>query len=129
MTPQRKKYFAQCSDKEKILRHRISGYLFEIQREKYLLNTEGGLVDMDRYKSKLRIKRYKYHLNAYRHELSRFKGMDKVVVPRELEIHLKIVEMGMVNVATGICKCGEKLESLGHVYCPVCGRRILWRRV
>ena len=121
MTPQREAYLAKCSDKEKILRHRISGYLFEIQREKYILNTEGGLVDMDRYKSKLRIKRYKYHLNAYRHELSKVKGMDKAVAPRKAYI-------GAWGDKGGLCKCGKHITDV-YNYCPWCGKRLLWEKV
>ena len=88
---------------------------------------------MDRYKSKLRIKRYKYHLNAYRHELSRVKGMNKVVVPR---VMFSVDEIkgqrrtGKKNYYA-MCKCGNDnlYSGNGERYCPWCGKLLLWEKV
>lgn len=136
MTPEREKYLAKCGKREKFLRAKIKDEKKTIRANKYAIQTLPRIPNLDLKQASKWVCNYKRNiaeallmLSYYRHELNRFKCMDRVVVPREVEIHLKIVGMGMVNVATGICKCGEKLESLGHVHCPVCGRRILWEKV
>jgi hypothetical protein len=70
------------------------------------------------------IRHNKIQLNAYRHELQRLKGMDRVVVPR---VSYTSERSGQFLVRHEHCCCGNKL--FGEVYCPECGRRILWEKV
>ena len=127
MTPKRKTYMASCSKREAWIRTKMFQAKSEIALCKAILNYRHKVDDISKWKTRLDM--WKIEFTAYQHELHRLKGIDRVVVPREVQINMEIVGIAMINVATGICKCGERLESLGHVYCPVCGRKILWEKV
>ena len=63
----------------------------------------------------------KVRLAAYRHELNRLKGMDRVVVPSDAYTR--------EYLGNGVCVCGYELHKKRHNYCPRCGRRVLWEKV
>lgn len=120
MTPHREEYLAKCSERETLLRMMIQQYKDSILSHKYALNKDETFTEEDR-RYRLRMLRYaKYHLAAYRHELARLKGMDRVVVPSDAYTRKYL--------GTGTCVCEFELDKKHHSYCPNCGRRVLWRR-
>ena len=117
MTPKRKAYFAKCSDKEKWLRCKISAANSNLAYYKDLLTISVALdQNWGIIVNKQKVKDYKREIVAYRHELHRLKGMDRVVVPKRAE--------GYIGVF--VCSCGSDVIAN---YCPNCGRRILWEKV
>lgn len=116
MTPERKKYLAKCSEKEKMLRRRIEVRKDFIVSNKFKLNNNKRLEKCERDWYLMQIKDHKFNLTLYRHELHRLKGMDSVVVPKRAE--------GYIGVF--VCSCGSDVIAN---YCPNCGRRILWEKV
>lgn len=123
MTPQREIYLKQCSIAEQFLRGSIAITKREIKQAKDALNNNQIIKPTwDRTFWKGEIKAHNILLSMYRHELNRLKGMDRVVVPRISyignDIYLQKVER---------CSCGERL--MGEIYCPNCGRRLLWESV
>ena len=111
MTPKREKYLAKCSKREKWFRMQIEDLKKDIKGVKRALTL--GYVD-DWNITWLR--KCKFFLTIYRHELARLKGMDRVVVPKR----------------GCFCKCGRDLygaKMLGSKYCDECGRKLLWEKV
>ena len=117
MTPERKKYLAKCSSKEKWIRANITYYKQQLTSLKRAKPTISG---MSRH-LRGHIRHTKYNLNAYRHELDRLKGMDGVVVPKRAYI-------GYYGDKGGLCKCGKHITDKEN-FCFRCGRRILWEKV
>lgn len=118
MTPEREAYLAKCRERETMLRRIIRHYKNSILSHKYALNKDETFTEKDR-RYRLTMLRYaKYHLTAYRHELARLKGMDRVVVPRGMGYYRQ----------KGWCVCDIDLERSKHTYCPNCGRLILWEK-
>lgn len=121
MTPKREAYLAKCSKREKRLRFKIQEFKNDICNEKYRLTQGGHLVEPDNTRCRTRIRQYKHHLSAYRHELNRLKGMDRVVVPRFRGYNCD-------GIIVGYCTCGNDVNFY-EAYCSDCGRRILWERM
>lgn len=114
MTPSREKYLAKCGEKEKWLREMIEHWQGIIQGNKWALNNDKTILnDKDKSYFLSHIRKYKYIVSAYRHELARLKGMDRVVVPRKAYI-------GAWGDKGGLCKCGKHITDV-HNYCPWCG--------
>ena len=113
MTPKRKKYLANCSEREKGLRCNINQAKINLAVLKLAATTQGMLPIL-----KNAIKSTKCMLVVYRHELHRLKGMDRVVVP-------KVVSYKEFE---GVCKCGNDVTDFDF-YCSECGRKILWEKV
>ena len=122
MTPEREKYIRSCNLKERIIRHLIRNSKEELKKNKAVCNSYNlKLIGRKPFGYKLhivRIKESKLMLNAYRHELARVKGMDRVVVPKP--VGYKELEW--------YCKCGEEVIDF-DTYCSYCGRRLLWEKV
>lgn len=120
MTPEREKYIRSCNLKERIIRHLIRNSKEELKKNKAVCNSYNlKLIGRKPFGYRLhivRIKESKLMLNAYRHELARLKGMDRVVVPKKLEGY------------TGVAECSCGCWVLAN-YCPECGRRLLWEKV
>jgi hypothetical protein len=132
MTPERKAYFAKCSKREKELREITRKHIVALKFHKSVLTLDFCLTATEKKYRKEAIRVIKYYLNAYRHEIQRLKGMDRVVVPsrrylREVEdgilVEYEIQTCPNCNVLVG----GDLCETLN--YCPNCGRRILWEKV
>lgn len=132
MNRKRMVYLAKCSKREKFLRSEINACKRSIKFAKQfwresLAEVLMGIATPDEREALIRnrIRDLKWQLSAYRHELARLKGMDKVVVP----IPIKAGRETFPDQSY-ICKC---LKYLGWVkdinYCPKCGRRILWEKV
>ena len=128
MTPERKAYLMKCSGKEDFIRAKISYYKQQLKSLKMTKLTIGCMLRHLRGQ----IKRTKWHLNAYRHELARLKGMDKVAMPFH-SYHRGFEDGHLVEYEIWTCpKCdvlvgGDCLET--YNFCPDCGRRILWEKV
>ncbi|MBR6678754.1 MAG: hypothetical protein IKL58_00325 [Phascolarctobacterium sp.] len=116
MTPERKAYLDRCSDKERRLHRMIKSAKRELSYSKEDMKLIPGLPFL-----KWRVKYAKVVLSAYRHELARLKGMDRVCVPKVTDAHI----LGGLRLW---CACGKQL-SRSNKYCPACGRKILWEKV
>ena len=127
MTPERKAYLAKCSKREEWIREMIYHAEKDIVLCKAMLNPEYQIPDLNSWKS--RLKRCKFELMAYRRELNRIKGMERVVVPRQVMIFASSNENFNVGDMLGRCKCGQNLDSVLTKFCPNCRRRILWEKV
>lgn len=118
MTPERKAYLAKCSKRKKYLRVFIKESKIEIRKLKSDLM---GAHIYSRNVDLLLIRHNKIKLNAYRHELARLKGMDRVVEPSNAYIDA-------YGYKGGLCQCGKHIID-AYDYCPWCGRRLLWEKV
>lgn len=116
MTPQRQAYLAKCGKREKVLRDLIIKAKALIRACKKSLNADGEPCFF-----KDLIREAKFELNAYRHEIARLKGMDRVVRAKEFQ------EVGSQGLSR-CSKCGEDL-SINERFCSACGRKILWEKV
>ena len=120
MTPERKAYLAKCNAKECRLRDLIQSGKSAVKRLKGYLRTS---TDYPKTIQFIVLRSLKTELSAYRHELARLKGMDRVVVIGDDE--------PFVNTLTGAehwtCKCGTGIYVTDN-YCSNCGKRVLWRR-
>ena len=118
MTPERAKYLAKCSERERYIRMKLSTARLYLKWHKKSISNGGIRV------TKPTAKYEKFELMAYRHELNRLKGMDRVVVIGDDE--------PFVNTLTGAeywtCKCGAGIYVTDN-YCSNCGKRILWEKV
>ena len=126
MTPERERYLAKCNKREKYLRKKIADCKLLIKLLKYAIYINLGAPYYYNSHQCLREKKYEY--SAYRHELARLKGMDRVVVPREARYEL------ILEGYTGYCYCGNFLmenclNKKANIHCDKCGRRILWKKV
>ena len=123
MTPEREDYLNNCSNREKMLRAFIADVKLGIKRCKKSLNDPkenfGRSVDL------IMIRVGKVRLNAYRNELQRLNGMDRVVVPYEV---MRFGFEANIPRVSYNCECFEPIDRK-HKYCPNCGRRILWEKV
>ena len=119
MTPEREKYLAKCSKKELAIRCKISEAKSNLAYYKDFLTR--NIDDWGLMVCKQSVDKYKMELTAYRHELQRIKGMDRVAVP-------KVLVTG--DYLEGFCwNCGGVVSEHDHEYCPCCGRLILWEKV
>lgn len=119
MTPEREAYLAKCNAKERRLRDLIQSGKSAVKRLKGYLRTS---TDYPRTIQLITLRSIITELLAFRHELARLKGMDRVVVPRNFrECNSSITGY----FAT--CKCGRDLSW--ERSCPNCGRHILWGKV
>lgn len=118
MTPEREKYLAKCSDKENFIRANITYYKQQLRSLKMAKLTIIG----DKY-WRGHIRHTKCHLNAYRHELARLKGMDRVTYPCRIMLNNG-------DYIVGLWRCSSCSDGLceGDNYCTGCGRKILWKR-
>lgn len=127
MTPEREKYFTKCNKKELWLRDEIKSYKREIKYCKDALNIGN---DYEFWLGTLRFR--KMWLQICKNELHRLKGMDRVVVPRDAHSSFTTKEGVNGFVTVGYCVCDkdkeERLNSYDYIYCPKCGRRILWEK-
>ena len=120
MTPERKDYLNKCSNREMLLRAFIADEKLGIKRCKKSLNDPeenfGRSVDL------IMIRFGKVRLAAYRHELQRLKGMDRVAMP--CEVYDKSTDLD-----DWYCSNCDREVSVFEGYCSNCGRRILWEKV
>jgi hypothetical protein len=121
MTPEREAYLAKCSYKERKLRELIAEEKQVIKRFKERQKYPNKFL---RSVQLLLIKRSKIALSALRHELQRLKGMDNVVVPK---VSYTSERSGQFLLRHEHCCCGNELY--GELYCPECGKRVLWEKV
>ena len=136
MTPEREKYLAECSERELNLRKEITEIKGVLVAFKWKLNSKDDFYfsNTKRVNSIYRsIRRLKHKLTAYRHELHRLKGIDRVVVPR-VKFSVKEIRGSRYTGKKSYyatCKCGNEFlySGNGEDYCPNCGRKILWERV
>lgn len=133
MTPERKAYLMEHIGREATIRHLIRWYKYELKKYKAVCNS----YDLKRIGRKpfgyrvhiVRVNETKLIINTLRHELNRLKGMDRVVVPnRSQKLIYRIGEEFKVS-KVGFCNCKANLTEVLHVYCPDCGRKILWDKV
>ena len=133
MTLKREAYLAKCSEREKALREIIRKHIVALKFHKSVLTLDFCLTATEKKYRKEAIRNIKYYLNAYRHELARLKGMDRVVVPKVKFSVPQIREWGHTGRKSyyATCKCGNDTLYSGNDerYCPQCGRRILWEKV
>lgn len=141
MTPKRKKYLAKCSKREHILRDKIAIFKSALKTSKSFIRSYStyGTKDSKRMVAMLSgIHENKVKLSAYRHELARLKGMDRVVVPKQTkhEVLPKTTNRpAIMSKPYFVCKCGDTVgfmmgnEWQKATYCTHCGRRILWEKV
>lgn len=131
MTPEREKYLAKCSKREKFLRREIDNCKRSLKFTKRCWNDKPDVLfkfsTTEECEAPLRnrVRDLKWQLSALQHELAHLKGMDRVVVP----IPIKAGRETFPDQSY-ICKC---LKYLGWVkdinYCPKCGKRVLWGEV
>ena len=126
MTPERKAYWEKCSLKERTLRALINDEKCAIKalknNFKYPKNYNFNVL-------LIMISQCKVRLSAYRHELARLKGMDRVVVPNRSQKYIYRIGEEFKVSKVGFCNCKANLTEVLHVYCPDCGRKILWDKV
>lgn len=115
MTPERKAYWEKCSLKERTLRALINDEKCAI---KVLKNNFKYPENYNFNVLLIMISQCKVRLSAYRHELARLKGMDRVAIPKP--VGYKELEW--------CCKCGEEVIDF-DTYCSYCGKRLLWEKV
>ena len=127
MTPEREDYLNKCSNRESLLRAFITDEENNIRRFKNSLNNLQGMFS--RNIDLIMIRHSKVRLAAYRHELQRLKGMNNVVVPRNVTFE------EYAHTRIGYCRCGAVviqggiIERFYDICCRKCGRRILWEKV
>lgn len=127
MTPKRKEYLAKCSEREKEIRMLIKYYKYELKKAKAVCSSY-DLKKIGRKPFGYRVhigtvEQCKVIISALYHELARFKGMDRVVVPRAVTIPPN------TDLKQGDCICGREVYDALDNYCPNCGRKILWKKV
>ena len=123
MTPEREAYWKKCSLKERTLRALINDEKCAIKvlknNFKYPENYNFNIL-------LIMISQCKVRLSAYRHELQRLKGMDNVVVPRQVRMVAYPAShgfgFGYECVAIGLCACGAPLRDDECKYCQRCGK-------
>ena len=122
MTPERKAYWEKCSLKERTLRALINDEKCAI---KVLKNNFKYPENYNFNVLLIMISQCKVRLSAYRHELARLKGMDRVTVPKLLTFSFSDGK----RFEGFVCShCGETLMRDSCANCG-CGRRILWEKV
>ena len=95
------------AEKEKHLREVIASCKERLQNFKIARSTNlGGKGWLGE-----QIRKHKTILTACKHELNRNKGIESVVIPKNMK-----------------CKCGCCL-FVDWEYCPSCGKRIFWRNI
>ncbi|MBR6511152.1 MAG: hypothetical protein IKT51_02795 [Phascolarctobacterium sp.] len=109
------------------MRSCIKAEKIEIKHRKWCLSVSGINYDRQRLKESQR------YLQMYRHELNRLKGMNNVVVPRQVRMATYPARhgfgFGYECVAIGLCACGAPLRDDECKYCQRCGKRVLWEEV
>lgn len=120
MTPKRKAYLAKCSRRERFIRDYIAYYKQNLKIYKRAKRTNDG----GEYWVRKQIRNTKFNLSAYRHELARLKGMERVTVPKLLTF---LFSDGKRFEGFVCSHCGETLMRDSCVNCG-CGRRILWNK-
>lgn len=133
MTPEREKYLAKCGNNEKVLRAVLDNQKQGVKSYKHILNNDSLMskAEMEYVLDSLR--NYKSGVSLYRHELNRLKGMNNVVVPRQVRMATYPAShgfgFGYECVFIGLCVCGAPLRDDECKYCQKCGKRVLWERV
>ena len=115
----REKYLLGISWKEKIIRDSMDCQRGQIKQCKKEMKTSTGIA-------KSHIKWAKARFTEYRHELHRIKGMDRVVIPKDVRKWEKTDGYELY----GDCCCDNDLNVLfedTNTYCSYCGRRVLWK--
>jgi len=127
MTPERAVYLSTISKKERLIRNDIEFTRQQIKTYKHELcslaeqNIDGRGQIIARW-----LKGVTIRLSAYRYELNRLKGMNRMVEPEI--VPLPPNPKGQKNVT--VCKkCGTKLIGPLAIHCPGCGRYIMWWRL
>lgn len=130
MTPEREKYLACITSRERVIRHaiRMAALSLRETKEWWTKHKTNRPNKIRGYKKT--VKRQKLTLMACKRELAKLKGMDRVVVPRDVTFDSFVIgycqdSFGLV----GVCSCGKHLARYKHNYCPNCGRKILWEKV
>ena len=126
MTPKRETYMASCSKREAWIRTKMFQAQSEISLCKAILNYRHKVDDISKWKT--RLETWKIEFTAYRHELHRLKGMDRVVVPRDVNVWKKTDGYELY----GECCCDDDFNILfedTNKYCSCCGRRVLWEGI
>lgn len=121
MTRERLEYLVRVSVREGRIRLLLAEQKHYISKYKYILNNN----EMSRYERQRclsKISEHKFFAFILRDELQRLKGMDRVVVPRDVHI----TYLGFDKV--GKCTCGGWVTP-HEIYCHTCGRRVLWEKV
>lgn len=112
MTPERKQWWANLPQREKMLHEQILETKGTISKSKFALQC-GRLTDIDKKWVISRIKKQKVTLTALKHEL------DHTTVVMYVG-HIK------VGVSSYQCKkCGGMFENFEQSYCCWCGRKIV----
>ena len=137
MTPKRKKYLKRCSEREKYIREEIQIYKKSVKHWKHYLNVElpkilakgekPSLYDTPE-EARQAITHQTFQMKTYRHELSRLKGMDRVVVPKQTQTATYFADGEWKQCNLEHCSCGALLDKVLNIYCYKCGKRIIWRR-
>ena len=128
MTLERNAYLAKCSEWELEVRNWI-----KIQKQQLQLAKQGLRYGYDDEYYRHCLRKRKGYLMMYRHELNRLKGMNNVVVPRQVRMAAYPARhgfgFGYECVAIGLCACGAPLRDDECKYCQRCGKRVLWGKV
>lgn len=128
MTPQRERYLAKCSKKEKILRKLIASAKESIR----IFKKESRTYSCGKEWTKEQLYYHKCLLTAYRYELAKLK---KRVRKKAYPVRSFIEEYEDINlVQYEIWKCpdcdtivGGDLEMTCK-FCPICGNHIIWKK-
>jgi hypothetical protein len=133
MTPEREAYLKAISSKERAIRHALKMAKFSLAETKEWWTKHKYTKPSKINGYKKTVKRQKATVMALRHELQRLKGMDNVVVPRQVRMATYPAShgfgFGYECVAIGLCACGAPLRDDECKYCQRCGKRVLWERV
>jgi len=118
VTPERKAYLAGISGREKTIRSAIRLARLSLREVKKWW-TSHKFVKPNKIRGyKTAFKRQKLILMAYKRELARLKGMDRV-------IRVKDTYMDCYGDTCFECKCGNEVDIGYYDYCYRCGRRLL----
>lgn len=134
MTPKREKYLNTCSQQEARIRGLLKYHKHKLKEAKAVCNAYNLQANDRKVFSYLlatgHILHHKTIVSNLRHELNRLKGMDRVVVPRDVTFDSFVKGYCQEGFGlVGVCSCGKHLVRYKHNYCPDCGCRILWNKV
>lgn len=123
MTPEREKYLACITSRERVIRHaiRMAALSLRETKEWWTKHKTDRPNKIRGYKKT--VKRQKLTLMACKRELARLKGMDRVVVPRVIYSST----CNFIFKRYECKKCGEWINKT-ELYCSNCGRKILWNK-
>ena len=129
MTPEREKYLAGITSRERVIRHaiRMAALSLRETKEWWTKHKTNRPNKIRGYKKT--VKRQKLTLMACKRELAKLKGMDRVVVPNRSQKYIYRIGEEFKVSKVGFCNCKANLTEVLHAYCPKCGRKILWKKV